>query len=203
MKHSFLKDLVIVGLLVLVIGAADELLSKHNYNLKCLLDPKTYTNEPIRTVNSPVNDTVYIKGLGDFNSSSLDEAKKVLESKFGVTCVIDGSEKTKNDMYFDGTSKLEVNKVIKELSGHTKVVFITNELIYNSLSGNNLRGFSQRSNKTTIIRTKSLRETVIHEFGHNLGLEHCKDKTCIMAIHNDKEDSGDFCNNCKIKLKLK
>ena len=203
MKHSFLKDLVIVGLLVLVIGAADELLSKHNYNLKCLLDPKTYTNEPIRTVNAPVNDTVYIKGLGDFNSSSLDEAKKVLESKFRVTCVIDGSEKTKNDMYFDGTSKLEVNKVIKELRGHTKVVFITNELIYNSLSGNNLRGFSQRSNKTTIIRTKSLRETVIHEFGHNLGLEHCKDKTCIMGTDNDKEDSGDFCNNCKIKLKLK
>lgn len=203
MKHSFLKDLVIVGLLVLVIGAADELLSKHNYNLKCLLDPKTYTNEPIRTVNAPVNDTVYIKGLGDFNSSSLDEAKKVLESKFGVTCVIDGSEKTKNNMYFDGTSKLEVNKVIKELMGHTKVVFITNELIYNSLSGNNLRGVTQRGGKTMVIRNKTLRTTVIHEFGHNLGLEHCKDKTCIMGAHNDKEDSGDFCNNCKIKLKLK
>ena len=203
MKHSFLKDLVIVGLLVLVIGAADELLSKHNYNLKCLLDPKTYTNEPIRTVNAPVNDTVYIKGLGDFNSSSLDEAKKVLESKFGVTCVIDGSEKTKNNMYFDGTSKLEANKVIKELMGHTKVVFITNELIYNSLSGNNLRGFTQRGGKTMVIRNKTLRTTVIHEFGHNLGLEHCKDKTCIMGAHNDKEDSGDFCNNCKIKLKLK
>ena len=203
MKHSFLKDLVIVGLLVLVIGAADELLSKHNYNLKCLLDPKTYTNEPIRTVNAPVNDTVYIKGLGDFNSSSLDEAKKVLESKFGVTCVIDGSEKTKNNMYFDGTSKLEVNKVIKELRGNTKVVFITNELIYNSLSGNNLRGVTQRGGKTMVIRNKTLRTTVIHEFGHNLGLEHCKDKTCIMGAHNDKEDSGDFCNNCKIKLKLK
>jgi predicted Zn-dependent protease len=201
MKHSFLKDLVIVGLLVLVIGAADELLSKHNYNLSCLLDPKTYTSEPIRTVNTPVNDTIYIKGLGDFNSSSLVETKKILESTFGVTCVIDGSEKTKNNMYLDGTSKLEVNRVIRELRGHTKVVFITNESIYNSFSGHNLRGFTQCN--TMVIRTKSLRETVIHEFGHNLGLGHCEDKTCIMAINNDKEDSGDFCNNCKTKLKLK
>jgi predicted Zn-dependent protease len=203
MKHSFLKDLVILGIVILVVGAADELLSKHNYNFKCLLDPKTYTNKPIHTVNVPVNDTIYIKGLGNFKSSSLDESKRIVESKFGVTCVIDGSEKTKNDMYFEGTSKLEVNDVIRELRGSTKVFFITNEPIYNRFSGHNLRGFSQRGSNITIIRTNHLRETIIHEFGHNLGLEHCEDKTCIMAIYNDKEDSGDFCNDCKLKLKLK
>ena len=46
-----------------------------------------------------------------------------------------------------------------------------------------------------------LQETVIHELGHTLGLVHCDNPKCIMATHNDAEDTGQFCEKCKNQLK--
>ena len=102
MKTLLLKDVVIVGLLFLGFIFIDKLLPNYNHN-------------SIPPAIVPVNDTIHIKGLGNFNSSSLDEAKNILESTFGVICVIKTPEKTKNNMYFDGGSKLEVNSVVKNL----------------------------------------------------------------------------------------
>ena len=53
---------------------------------------------------------------------------------------------------------------------------------------------------------KRLMTVVIHEIGHNLGLQHCPDDKCIMSEQNGKilklDNSGnDYCNKCKSKLK--
>lgn len=48
-------------------------------------------------------------------------------------------------------------------------------------------------------------KVVVHEMGHNFGLPHCLDQTCIMADAEGKmkldEEKG-LCSNCKRKMKI-
>jgi archaemetzincin len=50
---------------------------------------------------------------------------------------------------------------------------------------------------------EQLFKTVIHELGHNFGLDHCPVKTCIMRDAEGKNTTGEekeFCPSCKAKL---
>lgn len=58
------------------------------------------------------------------------------------------------------------------------------------------------NSKTHFMR---LKKVAIHEFGHNLGLPHCPDKTCVMTDAVESVKTIDnaklaLCNNCKLKL---
>lgn len=51
-----------------------------------------------------------------------------------------------------------------------------------------------------------LRTSVIHEIGHNIGLDHCQYERCIMSEQNGKlfaldKSERDYCNYCRKKLK--
>jgi len=53
-----------------------------------------------------------------------------------------------------------------------------------------------------------LKTVVLHEMGHNIGLDHCTLDQCIMSDKNAKlfflDDCGsDYCNKCKSNLKTK
>jgi hypothetical protein len=145
-----------------------------------------------------VNDTVYIKGLGDFNQLDLIKSKEILEDEFGVVCKIDGAISTDKDFYTKDGDYLEETKTFNKLRSTNKVVYITNELLFDDETDKKLKGST--SNKTMIVRTKTLKKTLLHEFGHSLGLHHCDDKKCLMAIHNIHETNYEFCNNCSKKL---
>ena len=50
-----------------------------------------------------------------------------------------------------------------------------------------------------------LRNVIIHEMGHNLGLMHCSIDTCLMSetngdLINLNKVGGDFCSVCRKKL---
>lgn len=52
------------------------------------------------------------------------------------------------------------------------------------------------------IEMTRLRKVAIHEFGHNLGLNHCPDKNCVMTSAAEKLSTIDheklaLCKNCK------
>jgi hypothetical protein len=195
-----LKEIVFIVVVFFLIKSFDDLLSRHNYDLNCLFDPKTYTNEPIGLDNTTINDTVYIKGLGDFNQSDLELSKQILEDKFGVICKIDGFVSTDNDFYSNNGRSLEETKTFNKILSNNKVVYITNELLFDDETGKSLKGSS--SNKTIIVRTKTLKNTLIHEFGHLLGLGHCDNKVCVMGTHNSKITNDEFCDKCKKQLGL-
>lgn len=50
-----------------------------------------------------------------------------------------------------------------------------------------------------------LKKVAVHEFGHNLGLPHCKNKNCVMtdaveSIATIDKESLSLCTNCKGKI---
>ena len=57
----------------------------------------------------------------------------------------------------------------------------------------------------TAITNKRLRKVVLHEVGHNLGLDNCKTDACLMSEKNGDNaildnGNGDYCERCKRKL---
>ncbi|MEP7374789.1 MAG: matrixin family metalloprotease [Chitinophagaceae bacterium] len=61
-----------------------------------------------------------------------------------------------------------------------------------------------RTNDTTLLKHR-LKSVIIHEIGHNLGLDHCTVEGCVMSEENRKipvldKGGNDYCNLCKRKL---
>lgn len=58
------------------------------------------------------------------------------------------------------------------------------------------------------IHLKRLQKVAVHEFGHNLGLPHCKDKKCVMTDAVESIKTIDnvqlaLCNKCQRELWFK
>ena len=101
----------------------------------------------------------------------------------------------------NNTDTLDVDNCIYELKRpNIKTIYVTSEKLV--LKRQKIRGGTKLRGNTVIISSgEHNRETVIHELGHTLGLRHCDNLTCVMAIRNDEFDTEDFCNKCKKLLK--
>jgi hypothetical protein len=145
-------------------------------------------------------DKVVIKALGIVDESDLEDAKEIIESFFGYQCIQGNSETITEDMYINGTEEiLDALSCIQHLRRDYKVVYIVDKRLWTK--GDFLRGYAAYGNTVIVRGEKSfLRETLIHEIGHTLGLNHCPDLSCIMAINNDVYDSGTFCKDCQRKI---
>jgi predicted Zn-dependent protease len=146
---------------------------------------------------------IVVSSLGYVNQSDIDYAIKVIKDFYGYDCSIGSSMSITNDMYLNGTSVIDADFTIEKLEKFDpsyKTVYIVDKELY--ADGKSLRGYAVRNGKSIlVIADKSiLRETLIHEIGHSLGLAHCDDLTCVMAVKNDEYDKGTFCNKCFNKL---
>ena len=147
------------------------------------------------------NQVIYISGLGDFNQSDLETASKEITDVFGFKCEIIDPTSTYKELY-TSDNKIDVTSCGQLLNHTNKTVYITNEYIYQDeiVSG------AAISNGNFVIVSNNFntfKKTVLHELGHTLGVGHCDDNKCNMATRNRLTCDGEFCDNCKIKLKLK
>lgn len=208
MKTLIKYALIICGLIFIVNKGSDFLGGLTDINSKDVKDKINSllsANQESSSVDSGTKNSgtiFHIVGLGEYSQSDLVNAKKYVEDFYGFKCVVDGSVSTKPSMYIENSITLDVTKCLGELSVQgQKTIYITSEKIYSKEWGM-VRGLTHLRGNTVIVKGgEHLQETVIHELGHTLGLVHCDNPKCIMATHNDAEDTGQFCEKCKNQLK--
>lgn len=139
----------------------------------------------------------YIRPLGNVEESDLHDAVKFLKDFYNFRCLIQTKVKITQSMKVKGTDDmLKAEDVLHELADYGKTVFVADKRLWHI---SECKGYT---NGTTVIvkGDKSImKETLLHEIGHTLGLRHCDNLSCIMAINNDDEETGKFCRKCRKK----
>lgn len=213
-----IKKIVNYSLIILVVGGLIDFFAFQNGKPQDLLKPKTWkfqvpedlepffeTGEGLPKYEENINEEkeviFHVRGLGQHKKSDLENVKGYIQDFYGYKCVIDESKNTFDELYYKDGESLDAEKCIGRLKvTGQKTIYVTSEPLY--IGKKVLRGYTRIRGNTIVVKSqKRMKETVIHEIGHTLGLNHCDNKTCVMALHNDKEDSGDFCNKCKKQLK--
>ena len=141
----------------------------------------------------------YIRPLGNVENSDLTDAVKYVEEFYGYKCKIASGVGITPTMKIKNTNDyINGKEAIGELYNYKNTIFIVDKKIWHN---SEVKGLTDGS--TIIVRgeKKWLRETLLHEIGHTLGLGHCDNLSCIMAINNDDYETGKFCNKCKRHLK--
>ena len=185
------ENLIIFIIVFFIILFGFYYLNKNDYNTNI------NTNNIEQNIVKPKNDTIYIRGLGVYQKADLKRASKIIKDFYGYPCKIIESVKTSKYMYSDDGKSLDDYKSLTSLRSVNTTLYITDELI--TQDNVDLRGSTLMSGNNIMVKgdVSCMTSTIIHEFGHLLGLEHCNDLTCVMGVDNDKYDSGDFCVKCK------
>lgn len=150
-------------------------------------------------IQPKVESAVRIKGLGKYDQKDINKVAEYVNKFFGYRCIIEEGVPTTTEMYFNG-SDLDVSQCIHKLNRNgIKTIYVTNENVVNK--GQQIRGGTfLRCNTVIVEHTDYDETTVLHEVGHTLGLVHCDNPKCLMAINNDAEVTMDFCDKCKKRL---
>ena len=137
----------------------------------------------------------YIHGVGDYEQSNLYFAKKIMKEEFDVETEI-SEPIVLSDYHLNEDGFLLVDKFEKlDQGGHH--IFVTNHRLMLK-DGRKIVG--EESAGSIIVRDLSkTKSTLIHEFCHYLGLQHCKKTDCIM-FHKEK-GAKELCDYHKKRLK--
>lgn len=124
----------------------------------------------------------------------VNDCVNILRNYFGFKCnstnAYLGLEK------FSTNNVLFLNILLPRIYNDTLTIYIVSyDLIYIDIY---VKGISGNKNSTIFIdgRRPDYRSTLIHEIGHQLGLDHCEDSCCVMFSGECIGDSQRFCIRC-------
>jgi archaemetzincin len=153
---------------------------------------------------------IYIHGFGNYTQSDLYVIKEGVENFYGIRCVISKSIESGDFYYNNSTNVLLAYKVLTLSVGKSDMnMYVTDEPLCEENSDNLISGHARINCDGSVISTKEMRNnnhynnnslvhTAVHELGHNFGLSHCNNQSCIMKSHG--LDTKEFCDECKSKI---
>ena len=199
-KDTLAKKIVNFGLIFLVIAGITEYGIKNDGDMSGLLKKETWET------TKPVDDTVYILSWGVIKNSTLEKASHVISEKFGVTTkIVDGIDYTE-DLFYANYDKINPYYSVGKLNDGTprKRIIITDREMTDDDGITSVMGIC--GGNTILVSTISpFKETLIHEYGHALGLSHCSDSHCVMSTFGNGYDvsyGSNFCDDCSSKITL-
>jgi hypothetical protein len=154
----------------------------------------------IYDMNLSRDSIIYFKSFGKLDDSVYVKCIDAIKRIYFVN----------NFLFIDS---IEDNRIIKEDSlngdlfldfynkGNVKTIYITDRII-KTKEGPAL-GYTKYESKCIIMNSKiDAPHVVVHELGHTYGLDHCKNKNCVM-FYMYINNGHDLCEKCKNKLKYR
>jgi|694.fasta_scaffold90164_4 archaemetzincin len=168
---------------------------------------------------------ILIQPLGNVSPSITNLIAKSISDFYGFKTEILKPVKPTDDLYAPSKTRYSANKILRKFNGPTNKIVITNFDITTNKGNNNewgVFGLGLQPGKICVVSTFRLKKNVsntkfqqrlikvvLHEVGHNLGLNHCdNDKKCLMndAKGTSKQVDNEkvwICNKCSQKINLK
>jgi len=148
------------------------------------------------TKKSQENQVVWsVYTMGDFDNANLEAACQTIHRVFNYGTRVKGQHRLPSSCVKEN-NELNGDRCLNELQKDgERSIFITNQMIYSEELS--VRGLTKLYGDVILLKNNPHFEKVlIHEMGHVLGLRHCENLACVMAIHNDAEGTEKFCERC-------
>lgn len=178
---------------------------------------------------SRLNEIIAIQPLDDFDMSALNAVTTEISKVYDKHVILLDAIKIPATFINQETNKYSADsilKLLKELKNDTIVeiigltnhpIFTTKQLKDTQYLDDKIFGMGYQPGNTCVVsdyRFKTsnqstyncrLRNVIVHEVGHNLGLAHCQNIKCIMSTENGRYENldlgnTDYCDKCKGKL---